>query len=223
MEVFITGTDTGVGKTIVTTGLALALQKQNQSVSILKAVETGCDPTPEDANFYKTILKLEDDLNSICPMQFKHPLAPSVASEIEKKEISLIKIINTFHSQKEKYQHYLVEGAGGLLVPVLDGFTMADLSLILNLPIIIVVGNKLGALNHALLSYHFAQAKGLKVLSLLVNPLDNEPGLAEKTNTAELKKYIMDCPIVECPYIDNITDEKNYQGFEDISKRIFNL
>lgn len=223
MQVFITGTDTGIGKTIVTTGLALALKNSAYSFSVFKAIETGCNPEPHDTLFYKNQLGLEKSVNEICPIQLKNPLAPSVASEIEFQEISLNLLINEYHKQKQLYDYFLVEGAGGLLVPILDGFTMADLALILNLPIVIIVGNKLGAINHALLTYHYAQAKGLRILAVLLNPLYPDLSLAEKTNLMELNKYIQDIPLMECPFVYDIHNKLSYLDFQPIAKRIFNL
>ena len=208
--IFITGTDTGIGKTIVTCGIALSLKAKGLDVGIMKPIETGCNPNPEDALFYKTMLQLDDTLNTICPIQLKAPLAPSVAAEQENKVISLSHITDTYKKLSQEHDFILVEGAGGLMVPVLDDILMAHLPVILKIPIILVAGNKLGGINHTLLSYHYAEAIGLKVLAIILNIPTQQIGIAEKTNYNTLRKLIDHTPLFETPFITNTNDKQGY-------------
>ncbi len=219
--VFITGTDTGVGKTIVTCGLALALKKKGIDLGVMKPIETGADPYAEDALFFKDMLDLSNPLNEICPVQFKLPLAPLAASELENKQFSLAPIINTFSKMAKEKDFVFVEGAGGLMVPIFQDFLMAHLANLLDLPIIIVVGNRLGGINHTLLSYHYAQAIGLRVLAILINPLTEETGLTEESNFEMLRKLITDTPVFKTPFITDKQDKLAYgKGFSKIADMI---
>ncbi len=220
--VFITGTDTGVGKTIVTCGLALALKDRGMNPGVMKPIETGSDPYAEDALFFKDMLDLSNPLNEICPIQFKLPLAPLAASELENKKFSLAPIINTFSKMSKEKDFVFVEGAGGLMVPIFQDFLMAHLANLLDLPIIIVVGNRLGGINHTLLSFHYAQAIGLKVIAILINPLTKETGLAEESNFDMLRKLITDTPIYKTPFIADIQCKSIYgKEFSRIVDKIF--
>ncbi|MDH5680690.1 MAG: dethiobiotin synthase, partial [Spirochaetota bacterium] len=157
---FITGTDTGVGKTIVTCGLGLSLKGMGYNVGVMKPIETGCEPDPQDALFLRTMLELSDPLETICPIQLRAPLSPKVAAQQENVSISLQTMTDNYAKLSETKDIILVEGAGGLMVPVLDDLYMAHLAVILKIPVIIVAGNRLGGINHSLLSLHYAEAIG---------------------------------------------------------------
>ncbi len=220
--VFITGTDTGVGKTIVTCGLALALKEKGVEPGIMKPIETGCVPYAEDALFFKDMLNIPKSLNEICPIQLKLPLSPLAASELGNKRFSLAPIINIFGKLAKEKDFVLVEGAGGLMVPIFKDFLMAHLASLLDLPIIIVVGNRLGGINHTLLSFHYAQAIHLKVLAILINPLTQEEGLAEESNLDMLRKLITDTPIYKTPFITDLQNKSVYgEGFSEIVNDLF--
>ena len=222
--IFITGTDTGIGKTIVTCGIALGLRDKGVNVGVMKPIETGCDPIAADTLFYKKMLDLSDELDIICPIQLKHPLAPMMAAEIENKEISLDLIIKTYKKLCEEKDIILVEGAGGLMVPILDDLLMSHLAVILKLPIILVVGNKLGSINHTLLTYHYAEAIGLKVKMIIINSLTKEESLAEKTNFDMLRKLLSNVAIYKTGFIDNVNIKSFYsKEFDNIVKSLINV
>ncbi|MDH4127298.1 MAG: dethiobiotin synthase [Spirochaetota bacterium] len=220
-DFFITGTDTGIGKTIVTCGIAVTLKDKGINVGIMKPIETGCNPIANDATFYRRMLNLEDALENICPIQLKHPLAPIIAAELEKKEISLDVIINTYKKLSGEKEILLVEGAGGLMVPIFDDLVMAHLAVILKLPIILVVGNRLGCINHALLSFHYAEAIGLKVLMIILNSITKDETITEKTNFDILRKLIPNIPIYKTGFISDIYNNFLYKKeFHNISSHI---
>ena len=212
--VFVTGTDTGVGKTVVTAGLVSLSIKEGLDVGVMKPIETGCPKrngrlVPRDAIFLKVVSGSKDDLSLINPYRFSKPLAPLIAAEIDQKKIKIGKISSAYEKLRKKHDIIFVEGAGGLLVPLTGKLTNLDLILKLDLPIIVVVGSKLGAVNHTLLTLSWARENGVKILGLLINQPNPSPSsrksLVEKTNPGLIRSFA-EVPILgEVPYIPSIS------------------
>jgi dethiobiotin synthetase len=212
--VFVTGTDTGVGKTVVTAGLVSLLIREGLDVGVMKPIETGCSKrngrlVPRDATFLKAVSGSKDHLSLINPYRFSKPLAPLIAAEMNHKEIKIGKISLAYKRLREKHDITFVEGAGGLLVPLTGRLTNLDLILELNLPIIVVVSSKLGAVNHTLLTLSWAKENGVKILGLLINQPIPSPSsrksLVENTNPG-LIRSLTEVPILgEVPYIPLIS------------------
>ena len=172
--ILITGTDTGVGKTLVGCGLAAALIVRGKTVGVLKPAETGCPLQdgalyPEDAARLAAFARSPLALDQICPYRFALPVAPSVAAELEGVTIEPQWISETFTRIAAQHDFTIVEGAGGLLVPLVGRYTFADLARDLRLPLLVVVGSKLGALNHALLTLHCTRTLSLPVTGYILN------------------------------------------------------
>lgn len=197
----ITGTDTGVGKTVIGCGIAATLTAQGKRVGVLKPAETGCPEHdgklyPQDASQLASFAQSTLPLEEICPYQFTPPLAPSVAAHMSGMSIEPSRIRDHFQRQVTTHDIVIVEGAGGLLVPLNGRYSFADLATDLQLPVLIVVGSKLGALNHALLTFHCAQARSLPVLGYILNhlvPDSEDADLAIQTN-AETLAGLTDVP-----------------------------
>lgn len=171
---FITGTDTGVGKTFVTAGLARAANDNGDAVGIMKPVETGCaeeagELVPKDALRLKEAVLSPAPLDTINPYRFRLPLAPYLASRLEGVAIDPNVIKARYEYLSEDKDIVLVEGAGGLLVPITEDMTMADLALLLGLPLLIVADSRLGVINHASLTVECAQKRGLDVEGIILN------------------------------------------------------
>ncbi|NIO09189.1 MAG: dethiobiotin synthase [Deltaproteobacteria bacterium] len=189
---FITGTDTGVGKTLVACGLASALRERGLKIGVMKPAETGCqdkggDLFPQDAFYLKEASGTEEPIHRICPYRLASPLAPSVAAEESGIEIQLSLLIQLYTEVSRANDLTLVEGAGGLLVPLHSRSTYADLVLRLKLPVIVVVGNRLGAINHTLLTLEHASKVGIEVAGYVLNDLESQPSPATKTNGRSLQ------------------------------------
>ena len=198
--IFITGTDTGVGKTVVAAGLALALKAKGIDVGVMKPVETGCQLQngqllAEDALFLQKISGVGDDLSAINPYRLKDPLAPAIAAERDGVKIDLDVIRHVYLGLASRHEVVIVEGAGGLLVPLTERYFMADLARQLELPLLLVSRASLGTINHTLLSLHYARQRTLSVLGIVMNHTSPEMGLAEQTNKAALKRWA-DCPFL---------------------------
>ena len=188
---FITGTDTGVGKTFFACALSAYLKDSGYKIGVMKPAETGCDTddgkfAPLDAIALKKASGCDLPLETICPYQFREPLAPSVAADREGRQIEIDRLLDTFQEINSAHDITLVEGAGGLMVPLLPSYTYADFARVLKLPVVVVAPNKLGAINHLLLTLEHANCKGLRVLGYILNQLDAIASLAAHTNREAL-------------------------------------
>lgn len=196
--ILITGTDTGVGKTIVGCGLAAALTAQGKTVGVLKPAETGCALRegvlyPEDAARLAACARVSLPLARICPYRFAPPVAPSVAAELAGMTIDPQRIVAVFEEIATQHDFTVVEGAGDLLVPLTDRYTFADLARDLRLPLLVVVGSKLGALNHTLLTLHCARTLSLPIIGYILNHLTPVSDISTQTNARTLA-HLTDVP-----------------------------
>ncbi len=192
--IFITGTDTGVGKTYIATGIASGLRRSGVDVGVMKPAETGCcirdgQLVPRDA--YKLIRAADtrDSLDLVNPYRFKKPLAPSLAAELEGEKIDPMKIISAYKKLSLRHDYMIVEGAGGIMVPLWQNYTYLELARTFALPVVIVAKPGLGTINHTLLTISALQHSGLTVWGVVVNFAQNtRVGLAEKTNPFVIEK-----------------------------------
>ena len=197
---FITGTDTGVGKTIVAASLVASLRHSGFDMGVMKPIETGFSLRSSDAVFLKKIAAVKDSLDSICPYRLKHPLSPFTAAKMENVSIGFERIARAYGELLQNHQALLVEGAGGLLVPIARDKMMADLAFCLELPVLIISRTGLGTINHTLLSVEAARKRGVEVAGVIFNHLGPRRGLAEKTNPSVIRHFL-DVPILgEIPY-----------------------
>ena len=162
---FVSGTDTGVGKTVVTAALALALKARGVDVGVIKPVQTG----EGDARALKSWVGLAENLEEIAPFSFRAPLAPLVSARLEGRTLALGEVVARVRALAERHEVVLIEGAGGLLVPVGPGWTIADLAAALGLPLLVVARAGLGTVNHTLLTIEVARRAGLEIAAVVLN------------------------------------------------------
>ena len=184
---FITGTDTGVGKTFFTCALAALLKSYGNKVGVMKPAETGCVEKdgqlfPEDAWRLKDASGCAERIETICPYRLPEPLAPSIAAERAGVKIDVDHLLAVYREISAKHDITVVEGAGGLMVPLVPSFTFADFARVAKLPLIVVAANKLGVINHLLLTLEHASCKGLSIAGYVLNRVADEPSLAAETN-----------------------------------------
>jgi dethiobiotin synthetase len=219
---FITGTDTGVGKTVITAALIKAVGLLGLKACSMKPIETGCKTAvssqqsavsskkrtliPSDGMFLKKMAGIDDSIDLITPIRFENPLAPITASEIEGREIDLDKIHIAYSELSRKYDVIIVEGIGGLLVPIKRDYFVLDLARDFGLPIIVVSRPGLGTLNHTLLTVNYAIKEGLDVAGIIINYSQPPEGtLAENTNP-EVIKQISPVPLIGIfPYLEDLS------------------
>lgn len=167
---FVTGTDTGVGKTVVACAIAELLRARRIDVGVMKPIETGVGPQgPLDAIALMEAARVEDALDQVCPERFALPAAPSVAAAREGRRVDLARIRTAYAALRRAHRTMLVEGAGGLLVPIADDYSMADLARDLELPLLVVARASLGTVNHTLLTLEVADRRGLPVAGVVIS------------------------------------------------------
>ena len=191
---FITGTDTGVGKTTVTLGLMQALQQQGRSVAAMKPVAAGCQLTASglrnaDALQLQRQASVELDYEQVNPYAFAPAIAPHIAAEQAGDVIEINKIYRKYKEIEDIADCVLVEGVGGWQVPLNDTETLADLARVLGLDVIMVVAIRLGCLNHALLTVESIRAAGCRLAGWVANPLPS-PSVCVEENIKSLKSMI---------------------------------
>ncbi|TQV72951.1 dethiobiotin synthase [Aliikangiella marina] len=202
---FITGTDTEVGKTFFTASLIGALQAAGKTVSAFKPVAAGCeivDGLPRNDDALTLIAALDDkpDYERVNPFALKQPIAPHIAAIQEGVELSVEAVAKACPVNKVTSDFCLVEGAGGWLVPLNAAETFADYARFENCEVILVVGMKLGCINHAMLTQAAINAAGLNLIGWVANFID--PNMqVQKENLATLKSSLK-CPLIaEIPYL----------------------
>lgn len=196
---FITGTDTGVGKTFVTCALLYTLKAQGIAAIGMKPIAAGGEMTPDGLNnedvealHLASVVKLQrEDLN--CYL-LSEPIAPHIAAANEDIDIDLDVIRQRFDQLAELADVVLVEGVGGFIVPLGDNITTADLAQDLDLPVILVVGMRLGCLNHALLTQEAILARGLTLAGWVANQID--PHMAELDANIEALEERIRAPLL---------------------------
>jgi dethiobiotin synthetase len=180
---FITGTDTGVGKTLIAAALARHFARRGFNVGVMKPCETGVDDVHhpgEDARLLRWAANSRDDDNLIAPYRFKEPLAPSLAAEREGSIIDPVRICDALTTMRTGKDLVIVEGAGGLMVPLRGGYLVADLARQLGLPLLVVSRAALGTINHTLLTIFAARSMELPMAGFVINRMPKNPGVAEQ-------------------------------------------
>ncbi len=202
---FVTGTDTGVGKTVASCGLVRALRAEGIDAGAMKPIETGVGADgPQDAQALRRAAGDLDPLADVCPIQLPLPAAPSVAAADAGSAIELEPIEDAFARIAARRAAVVVEGAGGLLVPIRDGlqgqgFDMADLAARLGLPLIVVARAALGTINHTLLTLEAAASRGLEVAGVVICHCTGPLSEADALNLAPLRGQLGDRLIAEIP------------------------
>ncbi|MBS0156044.1 MAG: dethiobiotin synthase [Nitrospira sp.] len=174
--IFITGTDTGVGKTLVTAALALHFKKQGLSVGVMKPIETGVSPSREaqsDAARLRAIIESDEPLGAIRPYAFELPVAPLAAAQKEGQAINLETIKKIYRLLSSRYDFMVVEGVGGVRVPITPKIGVTDLIRLLRLPVVVVGRSGLGGINHALLTLEALQRSRIPILALVLNQTES--------------------------------------------------
>lgn len=191
---FFTGTDTGVGKTFVTACVAHVLRGQGHAVAVCKPVATGARPDGtgwvSDDTVALAVAAGETDRRAVTSWAFPEPVAPPVAARRHGVVLTLTDLAGAVRRRGRPGVTVLVEGVGGLLCPLTEDETVADLAAGLGLPLVVVARRALGTLNHTLLTVEVARHRGLPVAGVVVNETTPPEGLAEATNVEELRRLL---------------------------------
>ena len=232
---FITGTDTGVGKTVVAGAIALHLRARGVKVGVMKPAETGCrvkggELIPADAAFLKKVAGSDDALELICPYRFSEALAPSVAARRAGEKINIKLIKKNFDAISANNDVVIVEGAGGIMVPLRDKYLYLDLAEELGLPVVIVGRAGLGTINHTLLTVNAIRARNLEISAIILNQgTKKSSGIAEETNADEIRALSGINRVFSLPYMPGgakkretlieVGEQLESKGFFDLTKK----
>jgi dethiobiotin synthetase len=192
---FITGTDTGVGKTLVAAAIADWFRRHNHRVAVSKPIATACvrmreGLVSEDAEFLAHHADAKFPLNTICPQRYAEPLAPAIAAERAKQPVEWNAIDSSIQSMSEQSDILIVEGVGGVMVPIARKILVLDMIGWLELPTIIVARAGLGTINHTLLTLQALRSAGISIAGVVINKYPPEtPPIAEETNPRAIEKW----------------------------------
>ena len=205
-SLFVTGTDTGVGKTVVSAALTRALVARGLRVAVMKPVASGSDPTPEglrnsDALTLIAASNVPAPYEVVNPYCFVPPISPHIAAREAATTIDLTLLRARFDSLAAASDWVIVEGAGGWLAPISDTASMADLAAALSLPVLLVVGLRLGCLNHALLTRNSLTSRGAASAGWIANAIDPHFDRPEE-NLATLITRLGEPPLARVPFLD---------------------
>ena len=214
--VFITGTDTAVGKTVVSAALAVALRTSGYKVGVMKPIETGVTSSEDsrsDAARLRTAARSSDTLTEVRPYAFRLPLAPLEAARLEKRRIAVSTIIRAIHRLQSRHEILIVEGVGGLYVPVTSSSNIADLIYRMKYDAIVVGRVGLGGINHALLTLDALRRCNIPVLALVLNrslPAETVRARAQECSTVKVLGQQAGVPVVgPLPHLVGL--EENFQ------------
>jgi dethiobiotin synthetase len=195
--IFITGTDTAVGKTLLTAVLAVSLQKRGLDIGVMKPVETGVlQGRPSDAVRLARAAQVSDALDLVRPYAFRLPVAPFDAARAERRTIKLSTIVRAYHQLHARHDLLLVEGAGGVHVPITPTMDVLDLIEKLKAPVVVVGRAGLGGVNHAMLTLN---ARAIPILALVLNrsvPARSAMARRQERSTVELLRECAGVPVI---------------------------
>ena len=200
--VFITGTDTGIGKTFVTALLLAELRRRGVHAVAFKPIACGASGRA-DAKLYAELMDGELSLEEINPIWLRKPLAPWVAARLEKRRLNLDRVHRQFRDLCSRFPFVLVEGVGGWLVPIKQNYFVRELATDFKLPLIVVGRPRLGTLNHTLLTVESARAARLPVRVIVLNDsVGGKSGLPERTNGRAIQE-LTGIPVVVSHFYGN--------------------
>jgi dethiobiotin synthetase len=207
----VTGTDTAVGKTFISTVLLKLMRQRGLRVAAMKPVETGVSPSSPDSDAMRLreAAGNVDSIDDVRPLRLSEPLAPWVATARGGTSVDLGALDASYRRLCEGRDAILVEGAGGLLVPLTRDVAYDTLFVQWELDVIVVAGNRLGVINHTLLTVRAAHDAGLRVRGVVLNTLSPEPpGIAESTNLETLAELLGPVPVLSFPWIRKLRDDR---------------
>ena len=192
MSLFITGTDTGVGKTHTAARLLHLLRASGTSCAGMKPI---CCGDRRDAEFLLAAGSDGLTIDDVNPVWLRTPAAPMVGSLMEKADIDVDHILAAFHSLQSRVERVIVEGTGGWMVPLQPRYFVSDLAAAMKLPVLAVAYNRLGCLNHAALTVQSVVGHGLRCVGLVLNNAQETGDIAALTN-ADILRQILDVPVL---------------------------
>lgn len=208
---FITGTDTCVGKTLVAAGLARFLSRKGLHVGVCKPVESGVNESSRlgpDATLLKWASESQDPDDLVCPYRLTAPVAPDQAAQQDKTRIDFKLIESTVEEVSKSHDFTIVEGAGGLMVPLAGGLLVADLAAQLGLPLMVVARTSLGTINHTLLTTFAARTMNLELAGIMLNRMPKNPDQSQQNAPHALASLASCGVLASLPEVDGSEQDK---------------
>ena len=216
-SLFITGTDTDVGKTYVTAGLAVTLRKMGIDVGIMKPFAAGSPQKEgfksEDVEILSRAAQISDQENLVNPQFFKMFASPYTASKNLKVPVNVSSVLSSFKKLSKKHSMLLVEGMGGIMTPILKNYFVANLIKDMKLDALIVTRTRVGTINHTIMTCQMCKKYKIPIKGILINNFDTD-GYQLKTLKRDLKS-LTGIPILgTIPYIENLSDTSLFKSFK---------
>lgn len=213
----VTGTDMGVGKTFIAAGLARMLKDRGLKVGVMKPIEVGWeqqgDHWPPDADTLRAAAGSDDAVEDVVPYVFAAEVAPQVSADKLRQPIETERIREALDRLRRKYDVVVVEGVGGLAVPLDDGYDLASLAKDLDLPILVVARAHVGTLNHTFLTVNYAVQRGIEVLGIVANRLDRRQADPSTGTNSTMMERMNKVPVLgvvpfrpEADHLDEVVD-----------------
>jgi dethiobiotin synthetase len=207
IRIGVTGTDTGIGKTVVSCSIIAAMRKRGMRVTAMKPVESG---GTEDSESLWRATGMSHPMRLVCPASLAEPLAPLVAARRAHTSVDLTAIDSAFRKLSVDSDAIVVEGAGGLLVPITEDESFATLFGRWDLELVIVAPNRLGTINHTLLTVLAARKYGLRIRAIVLNTITDQPdGIPERTNPGLLRELLPDIRVIPFAFTRAPDDASN--------------
>jgi len=216
-SLFITGTDTDVGKTYVAAGLAVTLRKMGIDVGIMKPFAAGTPQKKgfksEDVEILSRAAQVSDPENLMNPQFFKMAASPYTASKTLKVKVKVKSVLSNFKKLSKLHSMLLVEGMGGIMTPILKNYFVTDLIKEMQLPAVIVTRTKIGTVNHTIMTCKMCEKYKIPIKGIIINNFDSD-GYTVKTLKRDLQS-LTGVPILgTIPYIENLSDDSLYKNFK---------
>ncbi|MDX1443329.1 MAG: dethiobiotin synthase [Gammaproteobacteria bacterium] len=221
---FIAGTDTEIGKTTIAAALAKSLADSGKRVGVMKPIASGSEQTPEGLRNEDALALIDaagqgQDYASVNPYAYEPPIAPHVAAELAGETIDIDRIVTLAGEVEAANDLIIVEGVGGFHVPLGPGTDTADLAVRLGLPVILVVGLRLGCINHALLTQEAIKARGLELAGWVANAVD--PSMAVQDANVKALEDRLEAPMLgRFPRLDSPSATEFARLLGNVSARL---
>jgi len=216
-SLFITGTDTDVGKTYVTAGLAVTLRKMGVDVGIMKPFAAGTPQKKgfksEDVEILSKAAQISDPENLVNPQFFKMAASPYTASQKLKVKVKIPNALSSFKKLSKLHEMILVEGMGGIMTPIMKNYFVANMIKEMNLPTVIVTRTKIGTVNHTIMTCKMCEQFNIPIKGIIINNFDSN-GYAVSILKRDLQKLTGVKVLGTLPYIENLSDDSLYKNFK---------
>jgi len=207
---FVAGADTGVGKTVVAAGLLRLARDRGGAVRAVKPIETGCPRQdgilcPQDGSFLREASGGEAGIEQVVPYRFSLPASPARAALAEKRSIETVDLVDLIKAGARNADLTVVEGAGGLMVPINGDTMMIDLAQRLGYPVVLAARTRLGTVNHTLLSLEALERRSIQIAAIVLSQTSPETGPEEEFTPKDIARFAKDSPVLVLPHLDSET------------------